>query len=100
MIILTLLFIVLFAFSSSALYLSLRKNLELVNELETITEKLDDSAKILESCYKRIERKSRLEVFSDDPIIKELVDDIKDAKSAIMLISESFSAESIENKEN
>ena len=99
MIILTLAFMLSFFISSVALYFSLKKNLQLVDELEKIEEKLDDSAKILEDCYEKIEKKSKIEVFSDDPIVKELVEDMKDAKNAIMLISESFSTESIESDE-
>lgn len=87
----------LFVVSSTALYFSLKRNFELIDELEKITDKLDSSIVALEGCYKKIEKKSKLEVFSDDPIVKELILDMKEAKSTIMLISESFSLEVTES---
>jgi hypothetical protein len=54
---------------------------------------IEESLEVLSFYQKRIERKSKLEVFSDDPVVKELVEDIKQSKKAVLLVSEKLTGE-------
>ena len=50
----------------TTLYLSLKKNSELIEAIEGTVEQIDASLEILDYYYKRINRKSQLELFSND----------------------------------
>jgi hypothetical protein len=78
-------------FSSTALFLSLRKNLQFMELIEDFFEETEESIKILEFHLSKIEKKSKLEIMLDDPIIRELVDDIKKSKEAVQLVKDKMS---------
>ena len=75
----------------SALFLSVKKNLVLNEKLENITEQIEESLDILDENYARIHRKTKIEILSDEPIIKELIFDINTSKDAILLIANKIS---------
>jgi len=77
----------------TTLYLSLKKNSELIEAIEGTVEQIDASLEILDYYYKRINRKSQLELFSNDKTIRELVDDMKQTRLAILSISEKLTEE-------
>jgi hypothetical protein len=78
-------------FSSTMLLLSIRKNLQFVELIEDFFEETEESIKILEFHLSKIEKKSKLEIMLDDPIIRELVDDIKKSKEAVQLVKDKMS---------
>jgi len=80
-------------FLGTALYFSLKKNSELIEVMEGTMEQIEASLEILDYYYKRIDRKSKLELFSDDQTIRELVDDMKQARRAILFVSEKLTGE-------
>lgn len=89
-----LLFFVIFSVASSlGLYFSVKKNLEMFEELEKTEQQFQEVVENLEFYYKRIEKKSKLELFSDDQIVRELVEDMKQIKNLISLISGSLEYE-------
>lgn len=88
--------------SFAGLYYSVKKSIELIETLESINLQIDSSVEELDYLHKKIEKKSKLELFSDEPAIRELVEDIKQAKKVVMKISESLTGEKdeAENSEN
>jgi len=47
----------------------------------------------LEACHKKLDKKVKLELFSDDHIVKELVDDMKLARQTVSSIIEKLTNE-------
>lgn len=79
--------------SSSLLYFSVKKNLEFLEQQENMLSLLESSLQELDVCYKRIDKKVKLELFSDEPAVKELVDDMKYARSTVASIVEQLTGE-------
>jgi len=69
------------------LYLSLKKNLELVDRIQQVDEAIQDCVTILEEQIAKMDSKTKLEVFSDEPVIRELINDMSIAKEAVSVIS-------------
>lgn len=78
---------ILVAVLAFALFQSVRRNLELEDRFEEQGEQVDESLDILNDCYQRIAKVAEMPVTSDDPIIQQLLADIKIAKQAILLIA-------------
>lgn len=76
-----------------ALYYSIKKNMQLYEELENINSQIDSSLEELDYLYKKIDKKTKIELFSDEPAIRELVEDMKQVKKVVMGISESLTSE-------
>ena len=70
-----------------ALFLSVRRNLELDERFEEMGEQVEESLDILNDCYQRVTKVSEMPVTSDDPVVQQLLSDIKYAKHAILLIA-------------
>lgn len=83
------------------MYYSVKKNLELIETLEQTMEQIEQSAEILDYYYKRLDKKARLEVFSDDPTIKELIEDMKQSRKAVLEITKQLTGanSAVEEKE-
>lgn len=69
------------------LYLSIKKNLELSDKLDTIVERVEVCLDTLDECQIRIDKKSKLEVFYDDPVVKELIQDMKIARDSVIFVA-------------
>ena len=69
------------------LFFSIKKNLQLVERLDEISTQVEESLDILDEYHQRIDLKSRTEVLFDDPLVKDLIQDIKGCKSAVLLIA-------------
>lgn len=87
MIILLLFLILISATTSLCLAVSLKKNLELSDKLNEIANVIDEELDVFESCYTSIDNKSKLEVFYDDPVVRELNNDMKRALHSIHKIA-------------
>lgn len=70
-----------------ALYVSVRKNIELFDRLQQIDDVLQICVKVLDEQTTKIEEKTKMEVFSDEPVIKELVNDMNVAKETVINVS-------------
>lgn len=94
---------ILWIITSIGLYLSLMKNFEMSDRLESVEEAIEESLDMLNDVYGRIEAKSKMEVFSDEPVVKELVRDIVESKKMIhkvaLLIDSSLVTEEVETEE-
>jgi len=74
-------------------YISVKKNLEFLDQQEEMLELLESSLQDLEVCHKKLDKKVKLELFSDDHIVKELVDDMKLARQTVSSIIEKLTNE-------
>ena len=65
----------------------IRKNLQLADQRENLVDTIEESLDVLESCYDSIRHNSELPVLSDEPVIREVMADIKRAKNAVLAIA-------------
>lgn len=76
---------------SAGLYISVKRNFELIDTIEEYREQLTESIEEIDYFYGKIEKKSKLEIFLDEPVTRELVDDIKGTKKSIKKLAEKIS---------
>ena len=81
-----------------ALYRSVNRNLEFMELIEETNDQIDEAIVELDYYYKRLDKKAKLDLFSDDPTIRELVEDMKQAKQVISLISKKLSGDKDETE--
>jgi hypothetical protein len=72
---------------SCGLYVSIKKNLEMLDRLDAVGLQIEECVETLDECHQKIDLKSKMEVFSDEHVVKELLQDMKDAKSSIYLVA-------------
>ena len=70
-----------------ALIASVRRNLELIEKIEDLTDQVEISLDIIDDCYGKISKVSNIPAASDDPIVRQLLADIKHTKNALLLIA-------------
>jgi len=81
---LTLLLSTAFLSVSIALGISVMRNIQYMERIDEIEESLQAAIEILDEQYKIIDKKTKIEVFSDEPIIRELVRDITVARNSVL----------------
>lgn len=81
--IITAVFGILFLASLTGLFVSVKKNLELLERLENVEDAVDNALKVLDEHHQKIDRKTKIEVFSDEPVVKDLVRDIVAVKHSV-----------------
>lgn len=69
------------------LFFSVRHNLQLEDRFEEIGEQVEESLDILNDCYQRISKVAEMPVGSDDPVVQQLLADIRHTKHAILLVA-------------
>ena len=79
--------------STISLYFSVKKGLILIKTQEELIEELENCVQELEQAQLKIEKKMKIELFSDEPIIKELVNDMKHAKETVQIVVEKLTDE-------
>lgn len=88
---------------ASFLAISLKKNIEFMEKIDEIQEALENSLEILEIQSRKINQKAKLEVFSDEPVVRNLIKDIIESKNAVIqvakLLDDSMTEDLIESKE-
>jgi len=73
-----------FIVNAVMLYYSVMRNIQYMEKIDELEESLRTTVQILDEQYEKIEKKTRIEVFSDEPIIRELVRDISVARNAVL----------------
>ena len=76
---------------SAGLYLSVKRNLEYMETMETAADSFQEAIDKLNYYYTQIDRKSKMELFLDEPVTRELIDDIKGTKKAVKEAAEKIS---------
>lgn len=64
-----------------------KKNLALNDQREELVDQIEESLDMLETCYQRLLHHSDIPVLSDEPIIREVVSDIKRARNTVLAIA-------------
>jgi len=64
-----------------------RKNLELNDQRENLVDQIEESLDVLDQCYSRLAHHADIPVLSDEPIIQELVSDMKRARNAVLKVA-------------
>ena len=64
-----------------------KKNLMLEDQREALVDEIEESLDDLEVIYDNIARAAEIPVLSDEPVIRELLADIKRAKNAVLAIA-------------
>lgn len=70
-----------------ALFFSVKKNLEIDDKFEEMGDQVEQSLDVLDDCYQRIAKIAEMPVTSDDPVVQQLLSDIKHAKHAVLLVA-------------
>ncbi len=76
---------------SVLLTISVRYNLKLDELMLALNEEIEKSLDVLDSCYSRVGQVLEIPVGSDDPLVRSVVDEIKRARSAILLVANKLS---------
>lgn len=72
------------SFVAAILFYSIKRNLEYQDKIDELDDTLDSVIAALEEQHAKMDAKSKIEVFSDEPIIRELVQDIAMARDVVM----------------
>lgn len=72
---------------ASGLLYSVRINLSYSDKLDEIQSVVQESLDVLNDQYTNIEKKTKLEVFFDEPVVKDLVQDIATARDAVLAVA-------------
>jgi hypothetical protein len=73
------------------LYRSIKKNLEWMEMFDGMSDDYKEVIETLDALHRSVDKKSKLELFLDEPVTRELVDDIKETKKAIKKAAEKIS---------
>ncbi len=90
MIILTCIFGILTTISTVLLIRTVRNSVLLIDKIDELEEQLNLAVQILKERHKRLEAKSKTEVFFDDPVVKEVVKDIAICRDVVAKIIDNF----------
>jgi len=72
---------------SAALIYSVKRNLEFDEKFEDMGQQVEESLDILNDCYQRIAKVAEMPVTTDDPVIQQLLADVRHTKNAILLVA-------------
>ena len=80
---LTVLLVAWCALTTAAIVLVTRRHLDLIDKVEDIEEVISEASELLENRHASLVEKSKLEVFSDDQVVRDLVQDMLLARDAV-----------------
>jgi hypothetical protein len=87
-----------------ALIVLLKRTMIAFEKLDEVSNQIEESLDVIDDSYRRISRHLKSPVLFDDPVVIEMVKDVKNAKEAMLIvankIAEPFSEEINFNKEN
>jgi hypothetical protein len=89
--------LVLLAASCWLNYVVIGKNLALNDQREELVDQIEESLDMLDTCYSRLAHHSSIPVLSDEPIIQEVVRDIKLAKNTVLAVASKVATYSLED---
>lgn len=65
----------------------IKKNLLLSDQREQLVDQIEDSLDVLDDVYTRLAHNAEIPVLSDEPIIREVLADLKRSKNAVLAIA-------------
>lgn len=72
---------------SVALLVSIKRNLQLVEKIDELGDQVEESLDVLDDCFQRIVKASEIPVMSDEPVVQQLLNDIKQTRHAVLLVA-------------
>lgn len=72
------------------LAISLMKNVEMFDRLEEVEERFIECTEAVTRSHEKLESKLKLEVFYDDPVVKELVNDMKETREVLEEVAQTL----------
>jgi len=92
-------FLLIFVALLGGITLITRKCLNLVEKIDDIRENLEEVASILDQQYQKMDAKSKIEVFSDEPVVRDLVKDIAESRDIVRMSAQFVRDTSLSMKE-
>jgi hypothetical protein len=68
-------------------YKVITKNLALNDQREELVDQIEESLDMLDACYSRLAHHATIPVLSDEPVIQEVVRDIKLARNTVLAVA-------------
>lgn len=65
----------------------IKTNLVLSDQREQLVDQIEESLDMLDECYTRMAHNAEIPVLSDEPVIREVISDIKRAKNTVLAIA-------------
>ena len=69
------------------IYWLVKRQLRLIEKLEDINEKVEESLDVLDQSYARLSKLLETPVLFDDPIVVEMIESAKSARDAILVVA-------------
>lgn len=89
--------IIIIAVLTTLLVLSVIINFRMVKIITTAEEKIEESLDIIDECYSELYKVTQIPLFSDDPVVRNVVMLIKRSRDSLLLIANKISL--IENED-
>jgi len=65
----------------------IKQNIALNDQREDLVDQIEESLDMLDNCYSRLTHHSEIPVLSDEPIIQDVVRDIKLARNTVLAVA-------------
>lgn len=72
---------------TTVIYWLVKRQLRLIEKLEDINEKVEESLDVLDQSYARLSKLLETPVLFDDPIVVEMIESAKSARDAILVVA-------------
>jgi hypothetical protein len=76
-----------------------KQNLMLNDQREELVDQIQESLDMLDVCYTRLVHHSQIPVLSDEPIIQDIVNDIKAARNTVLAVASKIAVYGDDEKE-
>jgi len=73
--------------SLATVYWLVRKNLRVIDALEEVNDRIEESLDILDNSYAKLSKLLETPVLFDDPVVVEMVESAKSARDAILVVA-------------
>jgi len=70
----------------------IKKNLVLSDQREDLVDRIEESLDMLDGCYQRLAYHAEIPVLSDEPVIRNIIADIKQAKNTVLAVASKVAA--------
>jgi len=66
---------------------TVRQNLALSDQREELVDQIEESLDVLDHCYARLAHHAAIPVLSDEPVIQDVIHDIKLARNSVLAVA-------------
>lgn len=75
----------------AGLVFAAKRSLDLVEKLDEVTVQVEESLDIIDEAYASVSKHLESPVMFDDPVVKAMIDDVKSARNAMLLVANKIS---------